>query len=57
MKQSIEQLMLQLNEKRQRYALATVVANVGSVSAKTGAKAVIDEHGKLLYGWIGGAVN
>lgn len=54
MKQSIEQLMLQLNEQRQRYALATVVTNIGSVSAKTGSKAVIDENGKLLFGWIGG---
>ncbi len=54
MKQSIQKLMLELNKDRQPYALATVVENIGSVSAKTGAKAIIDAEGKLLYGWIGG---
>ena len=54
MKQSIQKIMLELDQKRKPYALATVVENIGSVSAKTGAKAVIDAEGKLLYGWIGG---
>ena len=36
------------------YAVATVVETVGSVSAKTGAKAVIDREGRVVAGWVGG---
>ena len=36
------------------YAVATVVETVGSVSAKTGAKAVIDRDGRVVAGWVGG---
>lgn len=36
------------------FAIATVVRVVGSSSAKRGSKAIIDLHGKLLVGWIGG---
>ena len=36
------------------YAVATVVETVGSVSAKTGSKAVIDHHGRIVAGWVGG---
>lgn len=53
-KQSIHQLTQQLIDTRQRFAVATVVGNHGSVSAKTGSKAIISEDGKLLFGWIGG---
>lgn len=36
------------------FAIATVVETVGSVSAKTSSKVVIDEHGHILDGWVGG---
>ena len=36
------------------FAVATVVETLGSSSAKTGAKALIDEHGELIAGWVGG---
>jgi xanthine dehydrogenase accessory factor len=36
------------------FAIATVVETTGSVSAKTSAKAVIDEHGRVVAGWVGG---
>ena len=34
--------------------LATVVRIEGSASAKPGAKAIIDAHGRLVWGWVGG---
>lgn len=46
-----------LNEMRatgEPYAVATVVETRGSVSAKTGAKAVIDARGRIVAGWVGG---
>lgn len=36
------------------FAVATVVETEGSVSAKTGSKAVIDENGRVVAGWVGG---
>jgi xanthine dehydrogenase accessory factor len=36
------------------HALATVIETRGSSSAKTGAKAVIDGHGRVVWGWVGG---
>lgn len=39
---------------RQACAVATVVSIEGSVSAHVGAKAVFDNHGRLLAGWVGG---
>jgi xanthine dehydrogenase accessory factor len=36
------------------FAIATVVRVEGSSSARTGSKAVIDQRGKLVAGWIGG---
>jgi xanthine dehydrogenase accessory factor len=35
-------------------ALATVVQVSGSSSAKQGSKAIIDEQGKIVMGWVGG---
>lgn len=35
-------------------AVATVVETVGSVSAKTSSKAVVDEQGRVVAGWVGG---
>ena len=36
------------------FAIATVVRVEGSSSARRGAKAIIDQSGKLLLGWVGG---
>lgn len=36
------------------FAIATVVETTGSVSAKTSSKAVVDEHGRVVAGWVGG---
>ena len=46
--------MLQLREKGEAYALATVVEASGSTSAKPGAKALLTEVGATLTGWVGG---
>jgi xanthine dehydrogenase accessory factor len=35
-------------------AVATVVRIEGSASAKPGSKAIVDAHGRLVFGWIGG---
>ena len=47
-------LQLEMREARCPYAIATVVEVLGSSSAKPSAKALIDEQGKLLAGWVGG---
>ena len=44
----------QLTAQGKYFAIATVVRVEGSSSARRGAKAIIDEHGKLLLGWVGG---
>lgn len=36
------------------FAIATVVETVGSVSAKTSSKVVVNEHGRVMAGWVGG---
>jgi xanthine dehydrogenase accessory factor len=36
------------------FAVATVVRVNGSSSARRGSKAIIDRHGKLVTGWVGG---
>ena len=36
------------------YAVATVIDVVGSTSAKTGSKALIDQNGRVVTGWVGG---
>jgi xanthine dehydrogenase accessory factor len=38
----------------QPFAIATVVRVEGSSSAPRGSKGLIDEHGKLIVGWVGG---
>ncbi len=35
-------------------AIATVIETRGSASARAGSKAVIDRHGKVVFGWVGG---
>ena len=39
---------------RKYFAVATIVRVEGSSSAKPGSKAIIDEHGKIAFGWVGG---
>ncbi|MCB1753999.1 MAG: XdhC family protein [Gammaproteobacteria bacterium] len=43
-----------LQDIRRPFAVATVVETEGSVSAKTSSKAVIDQKGKVVAGWVGG---
>jgi xanthine dehydrogenase accessory factor len=43
-----------LYEAGTRFALATVVAVRGSASGKPGAKAIFDEQGRNIHGWVGG---
>lgn len=47
-------LQLELQRARRAYALATVVEIMGSSSAKPAAKALIDQSGKIIAGWVGG---
>jgi xanthine dehydrogenase accessory factor len=44
----------ELFEQRRAFAVATVVRVEGSASAKPGSKALIDDSGKILLGWVGG---
>jgi xanthine dehydrogenase accessory factor len=44
----------QLRASGRPFAVATVVETRGSVSAKTASKAVIDERGRVVAGWVGG---
>ncbi|HKT18381.1 MAG TPA: XdhC family protein [Stellaceae bacterium] len=46
--------MVALRERREPFAVATVIETQGSVSAKTGAKAVIGHDGRVAAGWVGG---
>ena len=54
MARHITDTIQQLRNSGQPFAVATVVETLGSVSAKTSAKAVIDEHGQVVAGWVGG---
>lgn len=47
-------LQIQLRQARRAHVLATVVQILGSSSAKPAAKALIDETGKVIAGWVGG---
>jgi xanthine dehydrogenase accessory factor len=48
------ELEAELRAGRRAFAVATVVETRGSVSARTASKAVIDEDGRVLAGWVGG---
>lgn len=50
----IFEIVAELSKETEPFALATVVETEGSVSAKTGAKAVIGPSGRVAAGWIGG---
>lgn len=54
MPKDIFQIVAERQEAGRPFAVATVVETRGSVSAKTGAKAVIDADGTLVAGWVGG---
>lgn len=54
MRHDIFDVMAQLRAGRQSFVVATVVETRGSVSARTGSKAIIDERGTMLAGWVGG---
>lgn len=43
-----------LQMQQRPFAIATVIAVRGSASAKPGSKALINEHGKNICGWVGG---
>ncbi len=44
----------QLSARDVPFAVATVIRITGSVSAKPGAKSIIDSQGQTVYGWVGG---
>jgi len=46
--------LLSIRQQNVPYAVATVIDVVGSTSAKTGSKALIDQNGKVVTGWVGG---
>jgi xanthine dehydrogenase accessory factor len=54
MARSIFDIMNDLQQKQEPFAVATVVDTYGSVSAKTSSKAIIDAQGRVVSGWIGG---
>jgi len=54
MAKEILDVLAEMREKGEAYAVATVVETVGSASAKTGSKAVIDHEGRVVAGWVGG---
>lgn len=54
MQKEVFDVIQQLRIDRNRFAIATVVETEGSVSAKTGSKAVIDQGGRVVAGWVGG---
>src|SRR5574341_606537 len=54
MAKEIIDVIVEMRAKNLPFAVATVVETRGSVSAKTGAKAVIDDEGRIVFGWVGG---
>jgi len=54
MQNNILAKLSELHQKNVAYVVATVVEVVGSTSAKTGSKILIDETGVVITGWVGG---
>ncbi len=52
--QEILDLLARLRDAGEPCAIATVVETRGSVSARTGSKAVVDREGKIIARWVGG---
>ncbi|MBT3716388.1 MAG: XdhC family protein, partial [Deltaproteobacteria bacterium] len=46
--------LAELNASGVSFAVATVIKITGSVSAKPGAKSIIDSKGQTIFGWVGG---
>ena len=44
----------ELNRLEVSFAVATVIKITGSVSAKPGAKSIINAQGETVFGWVGG---
>lgn len=43
-----------LSRREEPFVIATVIRTEGSASARAGAKAIMVEDGRTLYGWVGG---
>jgi len=54
MAKEIFDVIQDMRAAEQAFAIATVVETLGSVSAKTSSKAVIDQSGQVVAGWVGG---
>jgi xanthine dehydrogenase accessory factor len=54
MAKDIFDVVTELRASGRPFAVATVVETTGSVSARTSSKAVIDENGRVVAGWVGG---
>lgn len=54
MAKEILDVLVDMRSRGEPYAVATVMETAGSVSAKTGSKAVIDADGRVVAGWVGG---
>lgn len=50
----LDAAMQDLKAKGVPFAMATVVRTVDATSAKPGGKALLDQDGKILLGWVGG---
>ena len=48
------QKLTELNAAEMPFAVATVIKITGSVSAKPGAKSIINDKGETQFGWVGG---
>ncbi len=46
--------LAEFNAAEVPFAVATVIKITGSVSAKPGAKSIIDSNGQTVFGWVGG---
>jgi xanthine dehydrogenase accessory factor len=51
---AFHKLCMSLTQARKPYVVATVIEVIGSSSAKTGSKAIFDQNGINLWGWVGG---
>jgi xanthine dehydrogenase accessory factor len=54
MQKDVLEVLTEIRAQRRPCAVATVIETTGSSSAKASSKAVIDETGRVLAGWIGG---
>lgn len=52
--EAIFSLMAELRSQQIPFIIATVIEVIGSASARTGSKAVFDQNGRNLLGWVGG---